>query len=155
MDGTLQFNARAADRETMPLFPDEFPFKRPQNASEAPVAPLSIPEVATPVVAPSQERRKSPRQTLVARAMIRIDSTRGPASAVEMINLSMLGVRFRSTEPYNVGEKAAIRLEVGPLRWTTRLRVVHTVQSDNGSHVIGCAFIGNELVRAKPTAQAA
>jgi hypothetical protein len=158
----------------MSLFPNEFPFNRPEpGAQEEPIsqiqpptpalseepdvspalqilatAPLSVPN-------PAHERRRSPRQTIVARAMIRHDAIRGPAKAVQMTNLSLLGVQFRTTDLFDHDEKANIRLEVGPLRWTSPLRVVHCERNDDGSYTVGAAFIGNELARTKPIIQAA
>ena len=59
----------------------------------------------------------------------------------------MLGVRFRSSTSWMSGDRASVKLEVGPLRWTTKLRVVHCWQLDDGNYAIGCEFIANELAR--------
>ena len=59
----------------------------------------------------------------------------------------MLGIRFRSTNELIVGDRALVKLEVGPLRWSTKLRVVHAVQLDDGNYAVGCEFIANELAR--------
>jgi hypothetical protein len=156
----------------MSLFPNEFPFNRPEPEVQAEpmshVQPPALPEepdvgpalqiLATApqsVPNPVHERRKSPRQTIVARAMIRHDAVRGPAKPVQMTNLSLLGVQFRTSDLFDHDEKANIRLEVGPLRWTSPLRVVHCERNDDGSYTVGAAFIGNELGRTKPVVQAA
>jgi hypothetical protein len=166
----------------MSLFPNEFPFNRPEiepgaepissvqppAAPQEPAAAPALPEepevgpalqilANAPVSVPNpvHERRRSPRQTIVARAMIRHDAVRGPAKPVQMTNLSLLGVQFRTTDMFDKDEKANIRLEVGPLRWTSPLRVVHCEKNQDGSYTIGAAFIGNELARTKPIIQAA
>jgi hypothetical protein len=176
----VQINARSADALSMSLFPNEFPFNRPEIepgaepiSSVQPPAPVAEPvaelledaDIApalqilanpTPSVPnPVHERRKSPRQTIVARAMIRHDAVRGPAKPVQMTNLSLLGVQFRTADMFDRDEKANIRLEVGPLRWTSTLRVVHCEKNVDGSYTVGAAFIGNELGRTKPIVQAA
>jgi hypothetical protein len=160
----------------MSLFPNEFPFNRPEPEVQAPAEPISqvqppaMTEEDEPDVGPAlqilasapasvpnpvHERRRSPRQTIVARAMIRHDAVRGPAKPVQMTNLSLLGVQFRTTDLFDHDEKANIRLEVGPLRWTSPLRVVHCEKNEDGSYTVGAAFIGNELGRTKPVVQAA
>ena len=97
------------------------------------------------------ERRRSPRQSLLTKAMLRGDA--GPARPVELRNLSFLGVRFRAPEPMSIGDKANIKLEVGPLKWNARLRVVHCAADESGAaYTIGCAFIGNELARSHAAA---
>ena len=160
----------------MSLFPNEFPFNRPEiepgsepiSSVQPPAPAAELPEdldvgPALQILAsapqsvpnPVHERRKSPRQTIVARAMIRHDAVRGPAKPVQMTNLSLLGVQFRTTDMFDREEKANIRLEVGPLRWTSTLRVVHCEKNGDGSYTVGAAFIGNELGRTKPIVQAA
>src|SRR5204862_5830483 len=99
----------------------------------------------------ASERRRSPRQALLTKAMLRGDA--GPARPVELRNLSFLGVRFRAPEPLSIGDKANIKLEVGPLKWNARLRVVHCAADESGAaYTIGCAFIGNELARSHAAA---
>jgi hypothetical protein len=126
--------------EPISIFTDE-------NALTANVIPPAAPD---PLTFP--DRRKSPRQTMLAKAMLRPDAG-GPARAVELRNLSLLGVRFRSHESIRIGERFHIKLEVGPLKWATRLRVINCVKDETGAaHYIGCAFIGNELTRTYPVA---
>ena len=44
-----------------------------------------------------------------------------------------------------MNDKANIRLEVGPLKWNARLRVINCRQWDGASYLIGCEFVGNEI----------
>ena len=103
---------------------------------------------ARPAARPSfAERRKVRRDPLVAGALVRIDGQPGPPVKVAVTEISVAGVRFRASQPFQAGEKAQIRLEVGPLRWTTRLRVVHCSNDRDGASTIGCAFLRTELLR--------
>jgi len=43
---------------------------------------------------------------------------------VDVQNISLLGLRFRSAHPIDANQKAQIRLDTGPLRWSSRVRVV-------------------------------
>jgi hypothetical protein len=148
----------------MGMFPDEFPFNREAQA-EAPAqlaaeaqpaaaAPLSLPASSAPAAPlPSAadvhvpERRRSPRQVLTTRAMLRAEGRPAAPVAVEMNNISLLGVRFYSEVALDKDQRAQIRIEVGPLKWNSRLRVITCTQDDWGRYMIGCEFVGNELVR--------
>jgi hypothetical protein len=88
---------------------------------------------------------------LTARATLRVDGQPSPVN-VEMGNISLLGVRFFSEQAMEIGQRAQIRLEVGPLRWNSRLRVITCMRDDWGRFCVGCEFVGNELVRPYPVA---
>jgi hypothetical protein len=157
------------------LFPDDFPFNsrtpsvdsvssityaEPMQAVEpiAPAAPAPAPiiEPVAPVTAvpttpahppPSSERRKALRHTLVARAQLRADMGFTSLVNVDVQNISLIGVRFLSQHPIDAQQKAQLRMEAGPLRWSSRVRVV-TCQADNaGRYHIGCQFVGNEMMK--------
>ena len=85
-------------------------------------------------------------------ALLRIDGIHGPPMHVKLIDISVAGARLHCPHLLDAGEKAQIRLEIGPLRWTTRLRVVHSVPLDDGSASVGCAFLRTELLRPWPAA---
>jgi hypothetical protein len=163
----------------MVSFPDEFPFvKRSRAEAIAPVAPLppeqhlapqvqsapdvvinDVPALKTSVSAPIEsrpptDRRKIKRDRLATHGMLRVDGHHGPPLKVEMEDISVAGLRFRSSQPLDVGDKAQIRLEVGPFRWTTRLRVVHCTKDELGRATLGCAFLRTELLRPWPLAAA-
>jgi hypothetical protein len=155
----------------MGMFPDDFPFNKPltmpaattTSATVSPIddetevapapAPLSPADamIAAAVTAqggrPAKERRRSPRQSLAAKATLRIDSSTAPMRRVALLNLSMLGARFTAAQPFGVGDKATLRFEVGPLRWSSRLQVVNCIQQRDGNFAIGAEFVGNELSR--------
>jgi hypothetical protein len=120
---------------------------RVSSAAEArPASP------AKPAPPPQSDRRKLKRDALATAALLRVDGFPGPATKIQLTDISVAGARFRCPKPLEIGEKAQIRVEVGPFRWTTRLRVVHCTPLDNGSTSIGCAFQRTELLRPWPAA---
>jgi hypothetical protein len=160
----------------MVSFPDEFPFVKkargatvvdstdpPQETvNESAADPLPIPEPISPAPVlsasasadnrPSIDRRKVKRDRMETTALIRFDAQPGPPIKVELEDISVAGVRFKSLQPIDLGQKAQIRLEIGPFRWTTRLRVVHRIKDERGHVSFGCAFLRTELLRPWPQA---
>ena len=154
----------------MGMFPDEFPFTK--RADEAPVveatplaaeaAPSFVAETPVPAAAesappaplPFKDRRRSPRQRLAAKATLRVDNIGGNPLNVEIDNHSLLGVRFRTDRVLPLNDRANIRLEVGPLKWNARLRVISCLDLDGSgtSFHVGCEFVGNELARGRAAA---
>lgn len=105
----------------------------------------SMPQNAPP---PTIERRRAARQTLVARATIRPDNPLGPGgpSAVGYVsNISLLGIAFHTRKPLSANERYQIKLEVGPMKWTSRLRIVSCQPHASGTWDVGAAFVANEL----------
>jgi len=154
-------------------FSADFPFRRrstdwqepaadnvapaPEPVKETPItAPAPAPQPVEPVVVappkkPVIERRKVIRDRMTAPGLINPDGHRGPPIKVSLIDISVQGCRFSAPQSLDVGEKIQIRVEAGPFRWTTRMRVIHCTHNGNGS-VIGCAFLRTELLRPWPTA---
>jgi hypothetical protein len=120
------------------LFEDEEPIPEPPVSAH---------------VAVDRERRRSPRQSLIARALVRNERNSGPGWKVDLLNISMLGLRFRSNQSLLPGDVASVKLEVGPVRWATKLRVIHSAKLEDGNYSIGCQFVANEL--ARPSARRA
>lgn len=100
------------------------------------------------------ERRKFRRDGMAAHGLVRMDSSHGPPAKVTLMDISVAGIRFRCNQPMDIGDKGQIRLEVGPLRWTTRLRVVHCDRDEQATHTIGCAFLRTELLKPWPATAA-
>ena len=94
----------------------------------------------------AHERRRSPRQTLVAKAVVRSEFNQNTVATGFLSNISMLGVGFHTRRPLSVGEKFQLRLELGPMKWATRLRVVSCQPHDSGTYDVGAEFIGSDLV---------
>ena len=148
------------------IFPPGFPFAEPDRqvaiASVAETVASSAPEmiatfstgIATETALaplPFKDRRRSPRQRMSAKATIRVDNVGGNPIGVEIDNLSLLGVRFHAPRALLLSDKATIRLEVGPLKWNARLRVISCLEAGQ-SFTIGCEFVGNELARGRAAA---
>ena len=129
-----------------PVARAEPPPTRPESTPAATAA--SAPAPAAPRLV---ERRKFRRDPMAAQALVRVDSFPGPPIKVGLLDISVAGVRFRADRPMEVGEKAQVRLEVGPFRWTTRLRVIYCNRDGERVHSIGCAFLRTELLRPWPT----
>ncbi|HEV2295785.1 MAG TPA: PilZ domain-containing protein [Tepidisphaeraceae bacterium] len=172
-------DARWALTPASSIFPPGFPFAEPQpetqivSAVEAapqpqPLTELTAEEIealapspAAPILAPAplpaaplpfKDRRRSPRQRMHAKATLRVDTIGGNPLHVEIDNLSLLGVRIRTTRELLTNDKANLRLEVGPLKWATRLRVINCLRNGDASYTIGCEFVGNELARGRVAA---
>ena len=154
------------------IFPAGFPFADPQpqvvsvvEAAPAPAAAqgeaaavmdaegfaaMTVPAPVAPL--PFKDRRRSPRQRMNAKATLRLDNVGGNPLTVEIDNLSLLGVRLRADRELLINDKANIRLEVGPLKWASRLRVINCIRHADTSYTIGCEFVGNELARGRVAA---
>ena len=103
----------------------------------------------------AQDRRRVPRQTLVAKAALRRDGCPGGPAFGYVSNISMLGVGFHTQEPLSVGDKYHIRLEVGPLKWTTMLRVVVCNRHESGTFDVGAEYVAKEMPARNPASLAA
>lgn len=147
----------SSEQPAAPLI-EEAPAPAPVPEPVAVIEPARVEPIAPPAPTPSEtrarERRKAKRDNLVAPALVRVDGYHGPPLKVDLIDISIAGVRLRAPHRLEIGEKAQIRLEVGPFRWTTRLRVVHSTPHDNGAATVGCAFLRTELLRPWPLAAA-
>lgn len=100
---------------------------------------------AAPTVSRRSERRRSPRQTLVAKAVIRSEATQTTVATGFISNISMLGVGFHTRRGLAIGEKYQLRVEVGPMKWSTRLRVVSCQPHESGTYDVGAEFVGSDL----------
>jgi PilZ domain-containing protein len=120
-----------------------FEIRQPRKAAPLPELRITPPPLGT-------ERRRAARQTLVARATIKSESNfrSGPMAAGYVSNISMKGVGFHTRRPLLVGESYQMKLEAGPLKWQSRVRIVNCKEHDSGTYDVGAEFIANELVRA-------
>jgi hypothetical protein len=135
--------ARAA-AAAMTVPPAPVPAAVPGSAPATAAVERNAPNAA---VSPrAHERRRSPRQTLVAKAVVRSEFNQNTVATGFLSNISMLGVGFHTRRPLAVGEKFQMRLELGPMKWATRLRVVSCQPHDSGTYDVGAEFIGSDLV---------
>ena len=88
------------------------------------------------------ERRRTPRETHVAPAVLQPPS--GDASfdrGVQVQDLSLGGVGFRSSEKFDVGETYRITLGKGPLFLNARVRIVNCRQVAYRLYHVGAEFV--------------
>jgi hypothetical protein len=148
--------------QTPPIAPPPIPAPAPAAVKPSPTPqrilveePLVQVELAGRVVYTGPERRRSPRQNLRTKALYKPEHASTPAGPVHINNLSMLGVRFWSKTPIRQSDRGSLKLEVGPLRWSSKLKVVSCLAAeDEQGYVIGAEFVSNELPRGR-TATAA
>lgn len=93
------------------------------------------------------ERRRSPRQALRAKAIYRNDMNPAGAGPVQLLNFSMSGVRIWSTKPMKKGERGNVKMEIGPVKWSGRVKVVACDAHDDDGYSVGCEFATNEMSR--------
>jgi hypothetical protein len=79
-----------------------------------------------------------------ARASFRSEADVTAVRTVQIVNLSLTGVRLRSNQPMTVGDRGNVRMEVGPVKWGSRVRVIQCEPGADG-YEIGCEFVTNEL----------
>jgi hypothetical protein len=147
------FKRRSTDRVVpAPAADNKAPAPSPEPIVQAPVNPEPVVQPAPAPPKPFVERRKYMRERMAASGLIHLDSAKGPPVKVSLIDISIAGVRFTSPRPLDAGDKLQIRVQVGPFRWTTRMRVVHCTRTASADAIIGCAFLRTELLRPWPVA---
>jgi hypothetical protein len=116
--------------------------------AEAPAAApgMTATAIATPTAPPAPtpagiERRRSPREQLVAPAVLQPPS--GDASCdrgVQVQDLSLGGVGFRATEQFTPGEIYRITLGKGPLLLNARVRIISCNKTGHRMYRCGAEF---------------
>jgi hypothetical protein len=109
-----------------------------------PVGAAMTTEVSASATHTGRDRRRSPRQAMRAKATFRSDADVTAVRSVQIVNLSLMGVRFRTNQPMSVGDRGNVRMEVGPVKWGSRVRVVKCDAGAEG-YEVGCEFVMNEL----------
>jgi PilZ domain-containing protein len=156
------FKRRSTDRVSSAPPPDNqapVPNSKPAPATPETIAasiePTTPPQPSIPALPqkkPFVERRKYMRERMSVPGLIHVDTAKGPPIKVTLVDISIAGARFATAQPLDIGDKLQIRVEAGPFRWTTRMRVVHCTRPDEGLTIIGCAFLRTELLRPWPVA---
>ena len=101
------------------------------------------------------ERRRSPRQTLVAKATLHPEGHDAAVATSFMSNVSALGVGFHTRRALPVGARYQMRVELGPVKWAARLRVVSCQMHGDGTWDVGAEFLQEDCSTIEPPAQAA
>jgi hypothetical protein len=108
------------------------------SATGRAVAPVPA---STPPAGSGSERRRSPREKLVAPAVLQPSS--GDASVdrgVQVQDLSLGGVGFVATEKFDPGEVYRITLGKGPLLLNARVRIISCNKTGHRMYRCGAEF---------------
>ena len=122
-------------------------FTKPIAASVTTSAPPVAPAIPAASSYKGPERRRSPRQSMRAKAIFRGDLNPAAAGPVQILNVSLCGVRLWSAKPLKAGERGNVKMEIGPVKWSSRIKVVACTPQDEEGFAIGCEFAANEVAR--------
>jgi hypothetical protein len=98
------------------------------------------------------ERRRSPRQALRGKAVYRNELNPAAAGPVQILNFSTTGVRLWSSRPMKAGERGNVRMEIGPVKWNGRVKVVTCDPQEDEGFAVGCVFAQSEVVNRRAAA---
>ena len=128
---------------------------RPQSQNHNPAACAGIETNSSNTELPAaSERRRSPRQTFVAKAVIRAEANAAAVTVGFTSNISTLGIGLHTRRPLPVGETFQMHVELGPVKWAARLRVV-SCKLHGGTWDVGAEFVESDSAAAAPLAMAA
>ncbi len=90
----------------------------------------------------ADDRRRSPRETVSAKGLISMDcfDEESEGQIVEVFDLNLQGIGFRSPVPLETGGYHQILVMAGPLRLSSRLRVVSARAYEDGGFEVGAEF---------------
>jgi len=95
---------------------------------------------------PHDDRRRDARLSLVARATLFNEDGVGAPYRIDLRNISIRGCGFAvhggAMQP---GQRYRIKIEMGPMQFTSKLRVVSARSIGFGAHEVGAEFLRNEL----------
>lgn len=115
-------------------------------------AGVSVAQAVAP--AAGVEKRASVRQTIVAKATLFLDppaKVEGewpviePTLRVYLTNLSMGGVGFRVPRVLEAGRTGRMRIEIGPIKFVSRLEVVRATLREDRVMEVGARFVRDEV----------
>ncbi|MGA2584310.1 MAG: PilZ domain-containing protein [Tepidisphaeraceae bacterium] len=90
---------------------------------------------------PKSDRRRSQREALAASAWVSAEpGSRGKSRQVTVLDLSLHGVGFSSSDKFDAGSIHWIVLGTGGLRASSRLRVISCRQREDGAFDCGAEF---------------
>jgi hypothetical protein len=91
-------------------------------------------------MSPLDERRRMVRETVSAKGLLSMDRFDEEGQMVEVFDLHLQGIGFRSPVSLETGGYHQILVMAGPLRLSSRLRVVSARPYDDGSFEVGAEF---------------
>jgi hypothetical protein len=98
------------------------------------------------------ERRRAARQTLITKALIVREREGGQPQRATLADVSLLGLSFDFSDQIEVGSRLRVRVEAGPMRMSSRVRVASCRPHQDGYRV-GCEFVLNEIESLERPAQ--
>ena len=100
----------------------------------------AVREIPRPHLSPLDERRRMPRESVTAKGLLSMDRFDEEGQMVEVFDLTLQGIGFRSPTAVVLGGYHQILVMAGPLRLSSRLRVVSCRAHDQGGFEIGAEF---------------
>ncbi|MGB7157560.1 MAG: hypothetical protein WBD40_05810 [Tepidisphaeraceae bacterium] len=91
-------------------------------------------------MSPLDERRRMPRETVTAKGLVSLDRFDKEGQMVEVFDLNLQGIGFRSPVPMEKGDYHQILVMAGPLRLSSRLRVAAVRPYADGGFEVGAEF---------------
>jgi hypothetical protein len=87
------------------------------------------------------ERRRAHREGVIAIGRLCAPGSRSRGIKVLVCDLSLRGVRFRTSATLAAGRVYDFQLVLGPLKVRSRLRIVRTTRAGGHLHHVGAEFI--------------
>ena len=81
-----------------------------------------------------------PREALSAKGLLSMDAFDEEGQMVEVLDLNLQGIGFRSPVAVETGAYHQILVMAGPLRLSSRLRIVSSRAYDDGGFEVGAEF---------------
>ena len=88
------------------------------------------------------DRRRMPRESIIARGLVSVRAAGEETDGhmVSVLDLTLQGVGFNSPVAFNEGDLHHILVMAGPLRLSSRLKVVSSRPCGDGSFEVGGEF---------------
>ena len=100
----------------------------------------AVRELPRHLMSPLDERRRMPREAVSAKGLLSRDRFDEEGQMVEVLDLNLQGIGFRSPTALEIGGYHQILVMAGPLRLSSRLRVVSSRAYDDGGFEVGAEF---------------
>jgi hypothetical protein len=102
------------------------------------------PQPRPSVIDPLGDRRRGTREPVSAKGLVSLDGGRSgdecEGQLVEVADLSLYGVGFRSPVAFVEGAMHQILVMAGPLRMSSRIKIASARQGADGWFEVGAAF---------------
>lgn len=92
-----------------------------------------------------QERRRSPRQTFICKALLLRDDRAAAPQRIMLRDISMHGVGFEASGAVEPGIRCRIRIEAGPVLLSLHVKIVCCGKIQEDVYRVGAELVKNEL----------